>query len=80
MIIIFLVAVAYVSFVRYLRYERRDGVAQKYGYTEKSSYARMTIEDAHAIQLDLAQLEFPRIFSASVFFAIFKVRNFSYPG
>ena len=33
----------------------------------------MTIKDAHSIQLALAELEFPRIFSISVFFAIFKV-------
>ncbi|KAF3901503.1 hypothetical protein ABW20_dc0106140 [Dactylellina cionopaga] len=32
----------------------------------------MTLEDAHAIQTELAELEFPRVFSASVFFALFK--------
>ncbi|EPS40676.1 hypothetical protein H072_5474 [Dactylellina haptotyla CBS 200.50] len=32
----------------------------------------MTVKDAHAIQVNLAELEFPRVFSASVFFALFK--------
>ncbi|KAF2114579.1 hypothetical protein BDV96DRAFT_647275 [Lophiotrema nucula] len=32
----------------------------------------MTLEDAHAIQLLLAELEFPGVFAISVFFAIFK--------
>jgi hypothetical protein len=32
----------------------------------------MTLEDAHTIQLSLAELEFPTVFSVSVFFALFK--------
>jgi hypothetical protein len=32
----------------------------------------MTLKDAHAIQLSLAELEFPTVFSISVFFALFK--------
>jgi hypothetical protein len=32
----------------------------------------MTVEDAHAIQLALPELEFPKTFSISVFFALFK--------
>jgi hypothetical protein len=32
----------------------------------------MTLKDAHAIQLALAELEFPQVFSISVFFALFK--------
>jgi hypothetical protein len=32
----------------------------------------MTLRDAHAIQLSLAELEFPQVFSISVFFALFK--------
>jgi hypothetical protein len=32
----------------------------------------MSLSDAHAIQLSLAEFEFPKVFSTSVFFAIFK--------
>ncbi|KAF2807423.1 uncharacterized protein BDZ99DRAFT_421450 [Mytilinidion resinicola] len=32
----------------------------------------MTLSDAHAIQLSLAELEFPKVFSIAVFFALFK--------
>jgi hypothetical protein len=32
----------------------------------------MTLQDAHAVQLALAELEFPTVFSVSVFFALFK--------
>lgn len=32
----------------------------------------MTLQDAHSIQLSLAELEFPTVFSVSVFFALFK--------
>ena len=33
----------------------------------------MTTDDAYAIQLYLAELEFPKVFSTAVFFALFKV-------
>lgn len=32
----------------------------------------MTLQDAHSMQLALAELEFPSVFSISVFFALFK--------
>jgi hypothetical protein len=32
----------------------------------------MTLQDAHSMQLALAELEFPTVFSVSVFFALFK--------
>lgn len=63
----------YLIIVRFSRYRRRDSVARQYGYFGRQSFASMTLEDAHAIQLALAELEFPRVFSASVFFALFKV-------
>ena len=38
----------------------------------------MTLEDAFAIQLSLAELEFPVTFSVSIFFALFKVGSKSF--
>ena len=33
----------------------------------------MTLDEAHAILMGLAELEFPTVFSTAVFFALFKV-------
>ena len=63
----------YLVLVRALRYRRRDHLQYSFNYPTRASYARMTIEDAHAIQLALARLEFPQTFTNSVFFALFKV-------
>lgn len=41
-------------------------------FPDRASWARMTLKHAHAIQLALAELEFPQSFSRSVFFALFK--------
>ncbi|CAA9957301.1 hypothetical protein PTMSG1_00909 [Pyrenophora teres f. maculata] len=41
-------------------------------YPDRPSWARITLQDAHSIQLALAELEFPTVFSISVFFALFK--------
>lgn len=63
----------YVGLVERLRFRRRGSLASKYSYCNRHSFARMTLEDAFEIQLPLAELEFPTIFSASIFFALFKV-------
>ncbi len=63
----------YLLVVRSLRYRRRDALQKQYSYPDRKSFARMTVEDAHSIQLSLAELEFPTTFSISVFFALFKV-------
>lgn len=65
----------YLLVVRSLRYRRRDALQKQYNYPNRKSFAKMTIEDAHLIQLSLAELEFPTTFSKSVFFALFKVSN-----
>ncbi|KAJ5730016.1 uncharacterized protein N7483_004524 [Penicillium malachiteum] len=62
----------YVVLVEKLRFRRRNSLSQKYPYQDRQSFARMTLEDAFEIQLSLAELEFPIIFSTSVFFALFK--------
>lgn len=68
----------YLALIRFLRYRRRDSfVRNKDGsahYSTRESFASMSVEDATSIQRDLAMLEFPKTFSVSVFFALFKVR------
>ena len=70
-----LLIVTYLALVRFLRYRRRDSTARKYGYLTRNSFSSMTLEDAFAIQLPLAEQEFPKVYSISVFFALFKVRK-----
>jgi hypothetical protein len=71
-------AVGYLLLVRALRYRRRNGFlrnfAKKYGSYDREALQNMTLDDAWPILRDLTELEFPSIFSASVFFALFKVR------
>lgn len=62
----------YLLLVRALRYRRRNSVPHRFHYYDRASWAHMTLQDAHAIQLSLAELEFPNTFSISVFFALFK--------
>jgi len=61
----------YLSAVQLLRLKRRDALS-KLGFNDRASFKRMTLQDAFNIQRPLADLEFPRTFSISVFFAIFK--------
>lgn len=65
--------ILYLATVRILRYRRRDYFLRKYGFHMKLSTEGMSLDEAFAIVRDLAELEFPTIFSGSVFFALFKV-------
>lgn len=68
---------AYLLLVRALRYQRRNGFhrefAKKYGSSDREALKNMTVDDASPILKDMTELEFPSIFSAGVFFALFKV-------
>ncbi|KAI1506412.1 hypothetical protein F5X99DRAFT_2126 [Biscogniauxia marginata] len=68
--------IAYLLLVRRLRYRRRDGwirdFKRKYGSCDRESLCNMKIEDAWVILRDMTELEFPSLFSVSVFFALFK--------
>lgn len=48
---------------------------KKFDYPTRASFSKMTTDHAWAIQMYLAELEFPKIFSTSVFFALFKVQK-----
>jgi hypothetical protein len=66
----------YMALVRVLRHRRRDRCLQqfekKYGATDRAALSKMTVDDDWPILRDLSELEFPSIFSAFVFFALFK--------
>lgn len=49
---------------------------RRFNYPTRESLGKMTNHDAYEIQLYLAELEFPRIFSVALGFALFKVRRF----
>ncbi|KAK9428982.1 hypothetical protein V1505DRAFT_375469 [Lipomyces doorenjongii] len=61
----------YVLLCSLLRFRRRDAMHKKFNYT-KATYSKMTNVDAQAIMSYLAELEFPKIFLASIQFALFK--------
>lgn len=67
---LFCLALLYLVFARTLRYNRSNAVRRK--FPTRESYGSMTLEEAFAIQSRLAEVEFPTIFSGSVFFALFK--------
>jgi hypothetical protein len=48
-------------------------MCRKFGYTNRESFSKMTNVDAQAIMGNLAQLEFPKVYTSSVQFALFKV-------
>jgi hypothetical protein len=67
----------YLTLVRLLRYRRRNNILRKYGYCSRRHnrqvMASMTLDEASAIQREIAQLEFPTTFERSLGFAILKV-------
>ncbi|KAI0976959.1 hypothetical protein F4678DRAFT_415115 [Xylaria arbuscula] len=67
-----LIGILYVIICTNLRSWQSRAIASKFGYTTRASFASMTVDDAYQIQKWLAEQEFPKVFSASVFFALFK--------
>ncbi|KAI9890082.1 MAG: hypothetical protein M1814_004481 [Vezdaea aestivalis] len=47
-------------------------MAKKYPYHDQASFAQMTDDDAQKIQLEMAELEFPRLYELALQFALFK--------
>lgn len=70
--IVVLAIILYVSLCTTLRSRQMRAIRSKFGYTTRASFANMTVDDAYQIQRWLAEQEFPKVFSASVFFALFK--------
>lgn len=69
-------SVAYLLLCRLLRFKRMRSMHQRFSYPSRDSLTAMTNEDAQKIQLYLAELEFPVMFSISLGFALFKVCTF----
>lgn len=65
-------AVVYLAVVYLLRHRRASSLPKRYGLTTRTSFARMTVDDAQSILKDLTELEFPKIFGFSIIFALFK--------
>lgn len=63
----------YTLICNYLRMQRRNAMLKKFGYTTRQSMAKMTNVDAQEIMKYLGELEFPRLYLASLQFALFKV-------
>ncbi|KAJ2998401.1 hypothetical protein NUW58_g326 [Xylaria curta] len=64
--------VGYVLFCTAFRYSQKRAIEKRFNFGDRSSLAQMTLKDAHAIQTWLAEQQFPSVFSAAIFFALFK--------
>ncbi|TVY81896.1 Mycophenolic acid synthesis protein B [Lachnellula suecica] len=62
----------YAVLCSYLRFQRRDAMHKKLGFTNGKSLSRMTVIEAQSIVQYLGQLEFPKLYYTSVQFALFK--------
>lgn len=63
----------YTLLCNFFRMQRRNAKQKKFGYNDRESFSKMTNVDAQAIMHYLGQLEFPRLYVASLQFALFKV-------
>ncbi|KAI0972380.1 hypothetical protein F4678DRAFT_59108 [Xylaria arbuscula] len=64
--------VGYVLFCTTMRNSQKRAMERRFNFKDRSSLAKMTLKDAHAIQTWLAEQQFPSVFSAAIFFALFK--------
>lgn len=64
--------VLYLYLVKRYRFRRSDTMPAKFGYTDRTTYSKMTFEDAWKIHNSLIEYEFPTTFSAATMFALFK--------
>lgn len=74
---ILLALVVYSSIVRLLRYRRSDALIKKYAPAGQASLQRLTNTEAQAILKDLAELEFPALYGASMVIA--NIRTYGIP-
>lgn len=63
----------YLVLVQALRFQREKSMRKRYGYPDRASLGKMTVEDAQKIIKDLASLEFPMMSETSLQFGLFKV-------
>ena len=65
----------YILLVHLLRHQRAKGLEKRFSPAGRASFCRMTANDAQSILKDLTELEFPKLFSVSIIFALFKARS-----
>lgn len=63
----------YVVLCSSLRFRKEKAMLRKYKYTGRDSLANMSNDDGQAINQNLMLYEFPKLYMASLQFAIFKV-------
>ncbi|KAF2995163.1 hypothetical protein E8E14_001705 [Neopestalotiopsis sp. 37M] len=64
--------VGYLVLVQALRFQREKSMRKRYGYPDRASLHKMTVEDAQKIIKELSSLEFPFTNETSLQFALFK--------
>lgn len=62
----------YLALVSTLRYQRALYLPKKFNLLSRESFRRMTTDEAQSILKDLTELEFPKTFSVSIGFALYK--------
>ena len=67
----------YLLLVQFLRFRRAKAMVETFAPTGRDSFREMTTEDAQTILKTLAELEFPKLYSASMIVAI--VRTYGIP-
>ncbi|KAI1120353.1 hypothetical protein F5Y10DRAFT_258617 [Nemania abortiva] len=67
-----LLVIIYATLCTTLRFRQMRAVADRFDYSTRASLSYMTVDDAYQIQKWLGEQEFPKVFSASIFFALFK--------
>jgi len=70
-----LAGILYLLLCSYLRFQRRDAMQKKYNFPTKESFSKMTNVQAQEIAAYMNELEFPRLYEASLQFALFRVRG-----
>ena len=62
----------YLALVSTLRHQRALYLPKKFNLLSRESFRRMTTDEAQSILKDLTELEFPKTFSVSIGFALYK--------
>ncbi|KAI1845509.1 hypothetical protein JX266_008367 [Neoarthrinium moseri] len=66
------VGVVYLALCQALRFQREKSMRRRYGFPDRASLRKMTVEDAQKIIKELASLEFPQMSETSLQFGLFK--------
>ena len=73
-----LVLFLYPVLTNLLRYRRLRSLKKRFHYPTRTTFSRMTDDDAWAIKSDISELEFPSTFRLGIQFALFRVCSLSW--